>query len=95
MRATVFFMKKLVFLAFLIFNLLSISAQHLRFENIPIDGSIANFQAKLANKGFHKNSLKSSYMPNGQKVFNGRFHGHDSEITVFYSRKTSIVYKVE
>lgn len=87
-------MKKLVFLAILIFDLLSISAQHLRFENIPIDGNITNFQAKLANKGFHKNSLKSGYAPNGQRVFNGRFQGHDSEITVFYNRKTSIVYKV-
>lgn len=72
----------------------AISAQHLKFEGIPIDGSITNFQNQLSSKGISINNAKSKEAPLGQRVFNGKCQGYNSEITVFYGRKSKVVYKV-
>lgn len=88
-------MKKLIVLFMLLMLLSSGYAQHLKFEGIPIDGSITNFQKQLSSKGININNTKSKDAPIGQRIFNGRFHGYNSEITVFYGRKSKVVYKVE
>lgn len=74
---------------------LSAHSEHLKFMDIPIDGTIASFQSKLESKGIKVNSTKSKEAPNGQRIFEGKFQGYKSEITVFYNRKTKEVYKVE
>ncbi len=87
-------MKKTIItiLALVLFS--AVSAQHLKFEGIPIDGSITNFQNQLSSKGISINSAKSKDAPLGQRVFNGKYQGYNSEITVFYGRKSKVVYKV-
>ena len=74
---------------------ISINAQHLSFMGIPINGNIKDFQSKLTTKGIRVDRSKSKDAPVGQRVFNGKFQGYNSEIEVFYNRKTKNVYKVE
>ena len=88
-------MKRIVLLLILHFFVTIVSAQHLKFEGIPIDGTITNFQQKLQTKGMNVNRTKSNDAPVGQRIFNGKFRGYNAEITVYYGRKTKIVYKVE
>lgn len=84
---------KFVFL-FLSFFSQVIYAQHLSFNGIPIDGLINNFQSKLFAKGYKKNIVESGKAPNGQRVFDGKFKGRNAQVSVFYNRKTKLVYKV-
>lgn len=88
-------MKKSVILLLFISIVGGISAQHLKFEGIPIDGTITSFQSQLSTKGFKVNSVKSKDAPVGQRIFNGNLQGYNAEITVYYARKSKIVYKVE
>ncbi|MBO7083242.1 MAG: hypothetical protein J6W30_05300 [Bacteroidales bacterium] len=88
-------MKKAIVTFFALVLFCTLSAQHLKFEGIPIDGSITNFQNQLSTKGISINSTKSKDAPLGQRVFNGKFQGYNSEITVFYGRKSKVVYKVK
>lgn len=88
-------MKKSVMLLLLISIVGGISAQHLRFEGIAIDGTITSFQSQLSAKGFKINSTKSKDAPVGQRIFCGKLHGYNAEITVYYARKSKIVYKVK
>ena len=88
-------MKKAIVTFFALALFCTVSAQHLKFEGIPIDGSITNFQNQLSTKGISINSAKSKDAPVGQRVFNGKFQGYNSEITVFYGRKSKVVYKVK
>jgi hypothetical protein len=86
--------KSILLITFLVVST-CIYSQHLKFSGIPIDGTISEFQNKLAAKGIKQNRTKSNEAPVGQRVFNGRFQGYNSEITVFYNRKSKQVYKVE
>lgn len=88
-------MKKSILLIVFLVVSTCVYSQHLKFSNIPIDGTISEFQSKLAAKGIKQNRTKSNESPVGQRVFNGRFQGYNSEITVFYNRKSKQVYKVE
>ena len=85
----------LLFMLLVMFGIQHIEAQHLRFAGIPIEGSITNFQSNLAAKGIRVNNNKSKEAPVGQRIFNGKFQGYNSEITVYYNRKSKDVYKVE
>lgn len=88
-------MKKVAILLLLVLVVDSVSAQHLKFEGIPIDGTITSFQSKLSARGIIVDNVKSKKAPLGQRVFKGKFQGYNSEITVYYGRKSRIVYKVE
>lgn len=79
----------------LLFLFFPLEAQHLKFLDIPINGSISEFQIKLKSKGIIINKQLSSEAPNGQRVFNGKFQGYDSKVVVYYNRKNMNVYKVE
>lgn len=70
-------------------------SQHLYFSGIPISGTISEFQAKLASKGFKCNKTKSRTALIGQRIYNGKFRGYNSELIVFYNRNSKVVYKVE
>ena len=86
-----------VFITLLLFSVCTavFSQTHLKFVGIPIDGTITQFQTKLSTKGFKHNKAESANAPVGQRVFNGLFRSRNAELTVFYNRKTLIVYKVE
>ncbi len=91
-------MKKVLFfvlIAVMMFTPRIVSAQHLKFEGIPIDGTISSFQSQLSAKGFKLNSVKSKEAPIGQRIFNGKLYGYNSEITVYYASKSKTVYKLE
>lgn len=80
---------------FYVFSALGVYGQHLAFMGIPIDGNINDFQSKLATKGIKVNSAKSKQYPVGQRAFSGKFQGYNSDILVYYNRKTKTVYKTE
>lgn len=84
-----------VFLISIILTNIDAYTQHLFFRGIPIDGTIASFQNKLATKGFTLNAAESKKAPAGERVFSGKFNGYLADVSVFYNRKTNLVYEVE
>lgn len=73
---------------------LTISAKHLNFMGIPINGTIASFQSKLQAKGcsiFKDNDQ----LPVGVRGFEGIFAGKKSLILVWYNSRSKQVYKVQ
>lgn len=70
-------------------------AQHLSFKGIPIDGQITLFQNRLSNNGFTYSSSDSKKAPAGERVFKGKYNGHNASLSVFFNRKTNEVYEVE
>ena len=64
-------MKKSILLIVFLVVSTCVYSQHLKFSNIPIDGTISEFQSKLAAKGIKLNRTKSNESPVGQRVFNG------------------------
>lgn len=90
------------YLRLLIFNfvlLLSFSTnmdaqQHLKFMGIPINGSIDNFQQKLANKGIYPSREMNRNTPFGVRCFTGRFTGKQCNIYVYYT-DSKIVYRAK
>lgn len=70
-------------------------SQHLSFMGIPIDGTIKSFQGKIAAKGFSYDAPGSKIAPAGERKFTGKYNGHKAHLSVFYNRKTDLVYEVE
>lgn len=85
-------MKKLLF-ALLLLMPLCVSAQHLKFMNIPIDGKINSFASKLNAKGFTL-SPKNKQAGVGLRIMKGRFFDQPAELWISYTPQTSIVYSV-
>ena len=83
---------KILMLLIISFAATSANAQHLDFMGIPINGTIANFQSKLLNKGcsIMKNN---SRIPVGIRGYDGIFAGKQAQIYVYYNPKTQIVYQ--
>lgn len=79
--------------ALMVLFALTMSAKHLEFMGIPIDGSISTFQTKLLAKGC-KLSKSSSTAPNGVREYTGTFAGKQCNIVVWYSVRTRQVYQV-
>lgn len=74
------------------FAVTSAKAQHLDFMGIPLDGTIANFQSKLLNKGCRIMKYNSR-IPVGIRGYDGIFAGKQAAIFVYYNPKTQIVYQ--
>ncbi len=91
-------MKKLLFtLCFLISAVASFAQAntHIKFMGIPLTGTIAQFQAKLAAKGCTYDKFASSSISNGTRAFKGSFVGNKVDIYVYYDTKTKIVYRAK
>ncbi len=71
------------------------TASHFRFMGIPINGTITNFQSKLASKGFIYDAQASKRSDPGVRRFNGMFSGNEAKLVVFFDSKTKIVYNVK
>lgn len=54
---------------------------HMKYMGIPITGTIAQFQAKLAAKGVKYNQQLSGMLEAGTRSFNGTFAGN--KVTIF------------
>lgn len=63
---------------------------HLKFMGIPIDGSIDNFQSKLAAKGVKVNPAENKTAPFGQRIFKGNFAGQPCRILAFYDQSKNV-----
>lgn len=72
-----------------------VTKNHLDFLGIEIDGKSTDFQRKLESIGFIYNEYESNSLPKGQVKYAGCYNTHDVEATIFYNRKTAIVYKLE
>lgn len=90
-------MKKYVFLLVSLFITIAIHAQakHLKFMGIPLNGTITQFQAKLATKGIAPNNRINQQIPVGGRIFNGTFSGEKASIFVYYNTKSKIVYRAK
>ena len=80
-----------------IFSILSmicvyVSAQHMKFMGIPLDGTITSFTTKLQAKGIsiHPDNKK---IDSGCRMFQGFFYGKTADIFVYYDAATKIVYR--
>ncbi len=82
----------LIVLLFLSLLCSTVRAQHPDFMGIPINGTIDNFQAKLAQKGI-KVSPVNKYVQAGARQFEGYFANQKAQIVVFYSINSKKVYK--
>lgn len=86
-------MKRLIFSFFIIFLSLSISAQHLKFMGIPIDGNINTFASKLNAKGFSISPLNKDAGV-GLRIMVGRFFNEAAQLWISYTPSTKTVYSV-
>jgi len=90
-------MKKLLFSLFLCgLSFVTIYAQdsHLKFMGIELNGTITQFQNKLAAKGVTVSNISNS-LPAGTRAFKGTFSGNDADIYVYYNTRTKIVYRAK
>ena len=76
-------------------NTNNFTEKHLEFLGIEIDGTIFSFIKKMESVGFSYNEYESSRLPKGQIKLEGCYNTHNADLTIFYNRKTSIVYKLE
>ncbi len=90
-------MKKLfIILIWVCATSIASAQEHITFYEIPLDGTIESFTAKLAQKKIKKDPLAniSLLKKKNQRIFNGRFAGYKtSDIIVYYDNQTEIVYK--
>lgn len=91
-------MKKSVLLV--IFSFLSILAQaqtgHLRFDGIPLAGTIEQYQIQLIQKGYKLDKFSSKYSAeNGTRIFKGKFLNQKAKIAVYFDPETQIVFAAQ
>lgn len=80
-------MKKLLF-GFLLLFAIQVSAQeHLKFLDIPIVGTLDNFQKKLVEKGYRNLENTTTY-------FTGNFGGSEALIQLLLTVETNNIYGV-
>lgn len=89
-------MKKITFLIICLFTLGIACAQtqsHLKFMGISLDGTINQFQAKLASKGVTVDTELNKKVGVGTRAFKGTFSGKNAQIFIYYNEATKIVYR--
>ena len=72
-----------------------VQAQHLKFMDIPVTGTITQFQSKIEAKGVKYDKTTSNLFPAGTRAFKGTFAGEKAEIYVYYDPSTKIVYRAK
>lgn len=86
-------MKRLFTFLFL-FVSLNLSAQHLSFKGVPIDGNITEFVSKMKAQGYVTHELNGQ-VGNNTYILKGQFAGmSDCTILILYSTLTKTVCKV-
>lgn len=90
-------MKKLsLFLLVTLFVLPAIAQkEHLKFMGIPLNGTITQFQNKLAAKGIKVDSKLNKNLQAGCRAFTGIFSGEKAQIFVYYNNTTKVVYRAK
>lgn len=87
--------RKILLVLFCLFTIMA-SAQngHLKFMGIPLHGTINEFSAKLAAKGF-KYIINSDDLSIGTQSFDGVFMENKAIIHVYYTPSTKTVYRAK
>lgn len=89
-------MKKILSLVVCMLICLSVQAdEHLKFMGIPLDGTITQFQAKLAKKGVAHDVAGSKVLPPGSRLFKGVFSGKEAYIHIYYDTASKLVYRAK
>ena len=84
-------MKQSIFLFVIIILLNSCSSkEHLKFNNVPIDGRLDKFVSEVTQSGF----IPSDSTKNNEVLLNGDFLKKDCKIYAFGTNKNNVVYKV-
>lgn len=68
---------------------------HLKFMGIPLDGTINQFQAKLAAKGVTLDVAANKHVRVGARAFKGSFSGKNAQIFVYYDESSKVVYRAK
>ena len=68
--------------------------QHLKFQGIPLNGTISAFHQKLVAKGFKHEAVLSKGLAVGTRAFSGVCFGKKCIVGVYYIPKTKLVYSV-
>lgn len=69
--------------------------EHLKFMGIPLDGTINQFQAKLATKGVTLDVATNKHIRVGGRAFKGSFSGKNAQIFVYYDESSKVVYRAK
>ncbi len=86
-------MKKTIALFMLMtISLVAMAQEHLTFQGIPIDGSIASFEQKLKAKGWVYDYNLSKQVNSDTKIYNGTFGGIKGNLFVLRSPKSKVVF---
>lgn len=73
----------------------SAQSAHLKFQGIPIDGPLIEFEQKLAAKGYYPDSTyNQSDEAIDNRLYHGQFAGADSEVYITFSPQNQNVYLV-
>lgn len=89
-------MKKILSLFVCMLICLSVQAdEHLKFMGIPLDGTITQFQAKLAKKSVTHDVAGSKKLSPGCRGFKGTFSGKKANIYVYYDTTSKVVYRAK
>lgn len=89
-------MRKLVLILITLIVAIAAHAQgeHLKFMGIELKGSITEFQQQLLTKGMRV-SYVSKGLPEGERVYDGRFSGYPAQVVVFFNSRTRLVYRAK
>ena len=72
---------------------LSAQTEHVRFLDVPLDGTIQQFQKELAAKGCRYDSATSAQLPKGIKAFKGSYANHDASMIIYHDETSGVVYQ--
>lgn len=84
-------LRKLLTLLVIFSTSLCFAQEHLKFMGIPLDGTIDQFQTKLAAKGITVDE-KDNKNSNFCRHFKGTFFGYNAKITIYYDEFSKLVY---
>lgn len=82
-------MRKILLLMMIVWPFLSHGQSHVTFKDIPIEGNLTEFIAKMEKAGFSFVN-KQEYKAN----MKGDFVGKNCDVSIFFSKKTNTVWKV-
>ena len=69
--------------------------EHLKFMGIPLNETINSFQSKLQKKDIKYDNVVNKKLNFGCRGFVGTFSGENSQIFLYYTPKSKIVYRAK
>ena len=91
-------MKKILLFTLLFFVSVSVAAQtnqKMNFMGVPMGIHVNEFKDKLIAKGISYDKETSRILPEGVKLFRGRYAGYSSQIYTYFNTSNKKVYHVK